>query len=287
MITLNYAAMTDIGQQRANNEDRVWAQSFTTSEGDALGLFIVCDGLGGYLGGEAASHWAIEAVKKELIPLFTPKDPRATRQIPIEEIESALKGIPSPTKPGRGELDKSIIQAINQANAVVLQYAAHKVDRARDAGTTITLALLWGQTAVIANVGDSRTYLLRGNTLRQITRDHSLVATLVASGQIKPQDVYTHPQRNVIFRSLGHKQKITIDLFHETLKPNDQLLLCSDGLWEMLPDENRIIQLMKEHTDPNEACRQLIQAANQAGGVDNISVIIVKLERINTQGVQT
>jgi len=131
--------------------------------------------------------------------------------------------------------------------------------------------------AVVCNVGDSRTYLIRNNKLQQITKDHSLVATMVANHQIRPSEVYTHPQRNLIYRSLGIKSEVEVDIFVQILKSGDYLLLCSDGLWEMLPDEKLLVQLVTKAETPQAACRQLVEAANRSGGADNIGVVVVKI----------
>lgn len=138
------------------------------------------------------------------------------------------------------------------------------------------MAIVLGRRAIIANIGDSRTYLVRKHTLRQITRDYSLVASLVENGQLKPQDVFNHPQRNVIFRSLGQKRQVQVDTFWEMLEPGDYLFLCSDGLWEMIPDEKEIVSIIEGTRSLDNACQKLINAANSAGGVDNISVILAR-----------
>jgi protein phosphatase len=150
-----------------------------------------------------------------------------------------------------------------------------KKSSARGLGSTVTAVLIQNNNAYIANVGDSRTYLLRGKKLAPVTRDHSLVARLVESNQIEADEIYTHPQRNLIYRSLGAGHKtVEVDIFHETLKPNDVLLLCSDGLWEMVhtPD---LLRLLSEESSPQKICDQLIDLANANGGEDNITAVVV------------
>ena len=277
MMTLEAATATDPGRERGENQDRVWAQVYQPSEGESIGLFMVCDGIGGHLGGECASHWAVEAVKREMEDLFAPKDPRETVALPTEELETISEDLEVTRVSDMRKMEKLVRQAVQRANRVVYEYAQKKPDVARDAGTTITLALVLGNRAVIGNVGDSRTYLIRNNKLQQITKDHSLVATMVANHQIKPSEVYTHPQRNLIYRSLGIKNEIEVDIFVQIFKPGDQLLLCSDGLWEMLPDDKLMVQLATKSETSQEACRQLVEAANRAGGEDNIGVVVVKI----------
>jgi serine/threonine protein phosphatase PrpC len=159
----------------------------------------------------------------------------------------------------------------------VYEYACHKPNQAANAGTTITMLAVRGHQAVISNVGDSRAYLLRDHELVQITHDHSLVANLVAEGQLLPEEIYTHPQRNMIYRFLGQKGPAHIDIFRETLQPGDFFLLCSDGLWEMVRSKRRMLNLIEKAADPLSACEKLVHEANDAGGEDNISVVVVQV----------
>jgi protein phosphatase len=276
MANLKYAARTDPGKERDLNEDNVWAQVLEASEGGSVGLFIVCDGLGGHLGGEVASHWAVETLKQELAEVFIRKDPRATVRLTDAEINEGLDGIDATRLSTSSKIESQVIEALQKANQVVREVALKRPEQAADAGTTVSMAIVIGKRAIIANVGDSRTYLVRKHILRQITRDHSLVASLVENGQLKPQDVYNHPQRNVIFRSLGQKRQVQVDTFWEMLEPGDYLFLCSDGLWEMIPDEKEIISIIEGTRSLENACQKLINAANSAGGEDNISVILAK-----------
>jgi protein phosphatase len=277
MLKLDAAALHDPGKQRAVDEDRAWAQIFMTSDGEAMGLFVVCDGIGGHLGGDCASQWALETVKRELRNIFCPLDPRGTKELSRSELDAALRGSSSTRLSNVRKLERQVRRAVERANLVVYEYAQQRPQKAGDAGTTLTLALVSGERAVIANVGDSRTYLLRDHRLRQITQDHSLVANLVTSGQIKPEEVYTHPQRNLIYRSLGYKPELHVDTFMQMLQPGDYLLLCSDGLWEMVRDEQKMAQIILESPSTEQACRSLVEAANNSGGEDNIGVVVVKI----------
>ena len=275
MVRLDSATATDSGRERSDNQDQVWAQVSQPSEGEPVGLFIVCDGVGGHHGGQFASQWAIEAIKSEFEDYFYPDDPQKTVLLPQEDLTSGEKEEETTRVSESRKLERIVIEAAQKANRVVYEYAQNKPQEAKDAGTTLTMAFLVGNRAVIANVGDSRTYLLRDKQIRQITKDHSLVATLVASGQLKPEDVFSHPQRNLIFRSLGQKDEIQVDTYIELLKKGDRLLLCSDGLWEMIQDEEAIARLIHKSKTPNDACKSLIDAANNAGGQDNISAVLV------------
>ncbi len=277
MIRIETAALTDPGREREMNEDSAWAQVYTASEGEPIGLCIVCDGMGGHMGGEVASHWAVEAIKKEMAGLFSMRDPRATVRLSEAELNAALADEDSTRQSVGSKLEGQVRDAIEAANQVVYKYAQQKPKQAAEAGTTVTMSVIMGRRAIIANVGDSRTYLLRDHQLRQISKDHSLVANLVAAGKIKPEDIYIHPQRNMIFRALGQKRKVDVDIFWEVLQAGDYLLLCSDGLWEMLRDESVIVRLIESACTPLLACQILVDAANTAGGEDNIGVVVVKV----------
>jgi protein phosphatase len=165
-------------------------------------------------------------------------------------------------------------QAVQRANEALvdLGQTTHS-----DPGSTVTAALVIGDTATIVNVGDSRTYLLRDRQLEQVTQDHSLVARLVDAGVVKPEDARDHPQRNQIHRCLGHKPDVEVDTFTRRLQVGDVLILCSDGLWDMVPDDE-IQRTVESARSPQKACDALIEAANRAGGKDNIAVIVVEME---------
>jgi len=134
--------------------------------------------------------------------------------------------------------------------------------------------MIVGDHAYIFNVGDSRTYMLRDGKLYQLTNDHSLVGQLVAGGLIAPDDVYTHPQRSQIYRNIGDKLNVQIDVFKQQIHPGDVLLSCSDGLWEMIRDP-QITDILNAAPDPQTACTQLIETANTNGGEDNVSAVVV------------
>jgi protein phosphatase len=244
---------------------------------EPLGLFIVCDGMGGHMGGKYASYWAVEAIKQGFASLFASNDPRATVVLTDEDIRKVKAGeVIVPKAPEEPILEEMIFKAIQKANYVVYNYARHKPQSAGNAGTTVTMAVLRGSQVIIGNIGDSRTYLLRNNDLRLITRDHSLVSTLISDGQILPNEIYTHPQRNVIYRYLGQKDEVQPDIYRYFMQPGDKLLLCSDGLWEMIRSEEDMKGILHKAGDPRQACRDLVDAAKRRGGEDNISVIVVK-----------
>lgn len=255
-------AATDNGMVRELDEDSLLALDLRMSQnaqGRSWGLFIVADGMGGHAAGEVASGLAIRGAAEVVMRAYL--TPTLEADAPYEE----------------AKLKEIVKQAIEQANEYVLREGRA---RGNDMGTTITMALVMGDRAVIGNVGDSRTYLFRDGALRRISKDHSLVMRLVELGQIADEDIYTHPQRNAVLRSLGDKPEITVDLFGERLRPGDTLFLCSDGQWEMTHDPE-MTAILKAHDDPQAACRALIAAANAAGGEDNITAVLVRFEKFD------
>lgn len=250
---------SDTGRARPHNEDSLLALDLTmnnTSIGRTWGLYIVADGMGGHAAGEVASGLAIRGAAEVVLSEYI---------APTLDLDSAYDE----------DAAKEIVRrAVLQANDYVIREAKA---RGNDMGTTLTMALVIGNRAVIGNVGDSRTYMYRDGELRRVSKDHSLVMRLVELGQISEDDIYTHPQRNAVLRSLGDKPQIEVDLFSERLNPGDALFLCSDGQWEMTHNPE-MAALMAKYDDPQQACQALIDAANAAGGEDNITAVFVKFE---------
>lgn len=293
---LTAACKTDVGQQREQNEDNACA--LVAADGEA-GLFIVADGMGGYQAGEVASRIAVEkirdALRNYLVPVY---DQPTLRLTPVSEQETLrLKPMApddeatillNPSKGGKGKtrklpetlsaknMEEHLKAALRQANRAILSYGEEQAG-ARGLGCTVTMALVHNGQVHVANIGDSRTYLLRKGELVPLTRDHSLVARLVEAKQIEPEDIYTHPQRNLIYHSLGAGHKhVDPDVFHETLQAGDKLLLCSDGLWEMVRPPS-LLKALTEQDDNEKICETLINLANANGGEDNISAVVVQV----------
>jgi len=260
---------SDCGQVRQLNEDSIATYEFTSifeSVACPVSLCLVADGMGGHQNGEIASRIVIQQI--------------------VEAVNLALLSLGLENLNGRlsETVIKSIImEAVEKTNEKVYQIARAKQS---DMGATISMTLIIGEIAYILNVGDCRTYHFNGTRLNLITADHSFVYRLVQTGQIKYEDIVTHPQRNQILRCLGEPdlvQKLNMMAekhdhsywFTQTLEPGDSLLLCSDGLWEMVP-EAVISEVLNEYANPQAAADELVQLANQRGGEDNISVIIAK-----------
>ncbi|MEO8972207.1 MAG: protein phosphatase 2C domain-containing protein [Ktedonobacteraceae bacterium] len=241
-----------IKRKQQPNEDSMVAFSGTCIYNNALlpfGLLVVADGMGGHAAGQDASYLAVQAMVQWIVPHVAG----------INAMSDEL-------------LTELLVDSVRQANLAIYQRSR---EIGADMGTTITAALVMDSRAYVVNVGDSRTYLYRASEgLRQVTHDHSLVARLVAAGRITPDEVYTHPDRNQVYRGLGDKRNVEVDSFMLSLQANDRLLLCSDGLWEMVRDPE-IARILK-HPDwnPSQMSKALIHSALNGGGVDNISAIV-------------
>lgn len=257
-LTVDVGQATHQGMVRFLNEDRLLVLQFRlegTSTGPYFGLYAVADGVGGHQAGEVASDLAIRVLAKSLVNSLT---------VPRFQVE--------PLGLNRQYISKALGEAVKAAHKEVY---AHGKLKGIDMGTTLAAALIISNKAYIANVGDSRVYLLEGKQLRQITTDHSIVATLQAAGLITAEEIYTHPRRNIITRSLGIQEDVEVDIFEEGLESSTSLLLCTDGLWEILRDDV-IKEILLKVKSPQSACEQLLELVNQSGGRDNISVIVVR-----------
>ena len=263
-VHLLAATDSDAGNVRRSepNEDSTLVlqlQRVHESQSVPVGVFIVADGMGGHDNGQGASRMTISVISERMVrELLTP---------PLEAEKSGQK-----LEPQDEESLVTLLQgSVEDANTALCQ--ANQRDKS-DMGSTITGFMVVGDHAYILNVGDSRTYMLREGKLHQLTNDHSLVGQLVAGGLIEPDDVYTHPQRSQIYRSLGDKLNVQIDIFKQQVYPGDVLLSCSDGLWEMVRNP-QITELLSNAPDPQTVCSQLIEAANTNGGEDNVSAVVV------------
>jgi protein phosphatase len=252
---LRIGAASDVGRVRTHNEDALL--TFTSEQQgnaalDVFGLFILADGMGGHQAGEVASALAARTVAREVIervylPYLVHGQPDAS-QTPLAE---------------------ALTRAVDEASKMVY-------NNVPGGGTTLTCALLVGERAILAHVGDSRAYLYHDATLRQVTRDHSYVDKLVELGQITAEEAAVHPHKNVLYRAVGQEGLLEVDTHLETIPAGGRLLLCCDGLWSMIDDED-IARIVGASATPQDACDQMIAAANAAGGRDNITAVVVEL----------
>ncbi|MCM1245380.1 MAG: Stp1/IreP family PP2C-type Ser/Thr phosphatase [Roseburia sp.] len=236
-------SITDTGRTRNANQDYVFCSEGAV--GSFPNLFIVADGMGGHNAGDTASRMCVEEVVSQI--------EKSTKVTPIGIFE----------------------QAVASANEKVFE-ASFRDKALNGMGTTIVASVVLGDTAYIINVGDSRLYVYK-NALRQVTVDHSLVEEMVQSGKLHKEDMRTHPNKNIITRALGTNREVKADCFEIEVDEGDVLLLCSDGLSNMLEDE-KIEDIIREHKDDMKmAGEQLVKEANDAGGKDNISVVLIRI----------
>jgi protein phosphatase len=256
-VTLVVGRRADVGQERVLNEDSLLTLAIVPvfrSVSAPVGVFAVADGMGGHEAGDVASQLALRVAAQHALG---------------EVVGPAAVGEPLP------DSRQWLTAATQAANRAVFE---QRRAAGSDMGTTLVIALLVGCTATIANVGDSRAYLLAEDGISRITTDHSVVERLVATHQISRGEAADHPQQNVIYRVIGDKARLDVDLFERSLNPGDALLLCSDGLSGMVADDEAW-HIWRTSTSPQEACDRLVEAANQAGGEDNIAVVIVQAGR--------
>lgn len=228
---------TDVGRLRPHNEDALAAGN---------GLWVVCDGLGGEAAGEIASSTAVETI-----------------------INGGIEGVSGPEHFGA---------LINAANQAVLGAGNASLSKRGMATTVTALAVLRGDTPrmMVANVGDSRTYLMRSGVLMRVSVDHSVVQRLVDQGRITREEARTHPESHIVTRVLGAASDLEVDVFVRDAQPGDRYLLASDGLIDMVSDRG-IEEAIAGHADPQACADALVELANEAGGRDNISVIVVDI----------
>jgi protein phosphatase len=264
-IRIRSGRISDVGRHRQLNEDSLSAiecQVVQESVSAGIGVYAVADGMGGHAGGEIASALAIATVTESLLKRFI--NPQFNED---------------DTDPTPDQILDWLATAVQAANVRIHN---ERQTRGTDMGTTLVVAVLAGPRAYIANLGDSRAYLLApksdgGPALRQISEDHSLVQRLISLGQITPEEAKYHPYRNMIYKSLGERAEAEIDLFTERLTPGSRLLLCSDGLSGMVSDQD-LGAILTAESDPQAACRRMVDQANAAGGLDNITAIAVYVE---------
>lgn len=254
-INLTVQVSNSTGKTRNHMEDAVFSLCMDVRASESryvMGLFMVADGMGGHMHGEAASNLAIQVTSGSLLKTI------------VEPLRLGQKTFTSQ------EMEEALVSAVQAAqDAIVAQVAG--------GGTTLTAALVLDKDLHFAHIGDSRLYLetpTRG--LEVLTQDHSLVRRLVELHQISPEEAGIHPQRNVLFRALGQLEGFKVDVGHVHLEGPSSLVLCSDGLWGQVPDQE-ILKVVRQASNAGRQAQRLVDMANEAGGTDNISVIVVNI----------
>ncbi len=241
---MRVCAMTDVGQKRSVNQDYVFYSN------DPIGcfpnIFIVADGMGGHKAGDLASRLAVSTIVERM-----------------KEVES-------------GHYFEIFDQILSDVNAEIFRMGQSSIDL-EGMGTTFVAAIIDGNTLSVVNVGDSRLYVI-GQEIRQITIDHSLVEVMVSMGEIDRVEARVHEKKNIITRAIGAEETIKVDYFEVDLEPFESVLLCSDGLSNMLEDDE-IFSVVKKEVDTKEKTKDLVEKANKNGGKDNISVVLIEPDK--------
>ncbi len=234
--------MTHIGRRRDMNQDYMYTS--TTPVGSLPNLFVVADGMGGHNAGEYASRFTVDKV--------------------VEVI----------SQNGQQEPVAAMKEALTEANSQLLEEAGADPSKS-GMGTTVVAATVIGDLLHVANIGDSRLYVIDHEAIRQITRDHSLVEEMVRLGEMDKAAAKVHPDKNIITRAIGVTRELAVDFFEVKLRPEDMILLCSDGLTNMVEDEE-IKEIVMEQKNIVEKAEKLINTANENGGKDNITVVLIE-----------
>ena len=237
-------SLTDVGKKRQVNQDYIYA----TKEkiGTLPNIFLLADGMGGHKAGDFASKTTVENILIEI------NDSNETRT--VENISNAIKNTND-----------------------ILYNKAQKEEKFHGMGTTLVVATIENHRLQVANIGDSRLYIINQKSMRQITRDHSYVEEMVRIGSLAREKAREHPDKNIITRAVGVQKKVEVYFYEVELAENDMILLCSDGLSNMV-DDNQIQSIMLNGLTPKEKAMNLVYAANDNGGKDNISVIVIELD---------
>ncbi len=248
-----YNCASHVGKIRKNNEDYCMGDIIHIKDDESIGIYALADGMGGHNKGEVASKIAVESIMS-----FLKDNISQSGCVKMDYLDDVIK------------------QGYNYSNKEIYSKTLED-ETCKGMGTTLVVAVIYKEDVIIANVGDSRGYLLTKDDFRKITNDHSVVEELINANIITKEEAKLHPRRNQITRAMGAQDLVIVDIYRETLKKDDILLLASDGLTSFVEDED-IELIIKEETDIKVACQKLIDKANENSGKDNISVILSKIE---------
>jgi protein phosphatase len=254
---MEFAGKSDLGLVRKNNEDCYFT-------GPEIGLFLVADGMGGHKSGEVASRLACDII---------------SNNIKHKYLDAKAKTIYGEANPSISDDSNNLLSAIRMANRMIYEAGANNAQN-NGMGTTLVAVLIREKSYTIAWVGDSRIYLVRHGRLQQLTTDHSLVQEQLNKGLISSDQAETSEFKNVLTRALGTSEEVAVDIAETNSFAGDYLLLCSDGLTRMVPDQ-LILETIKKHEQPEAICDELINLANKAGGRDNITAVIINNKEDN------
>ncbi|MGL5693629.1 MAG: Stp1/IreP family PP2C-type Ser/Thr phosphatase [Peptostreptococcaceae bacterium] len=246
-----YSCDSHIGKVRKNNEDYCMGEVVKTESGEFVGIFALADGMGGHNKGEVASKLAVENIIK-----FLKVNLLQSSSIKIDYIDDIIK------------------QAYNSANSIIYKKSIDQ-EECSGMGTTLVIAVLYKDNLYVANVGDSRCYLLNDSGFKKISTDHSVVEELIKANIITEEEAKTHPRRNHITRAMGTDEMVIVDIFKEKIDTNDLILLASDGLTGYVESED-IKDILLKNKDIKDINQELINTANDNSGRDNVSVILIK-----------
>jgi serine/threonine protein phosphatase PrpC len=254
-LQLRTSGISDIGLQREGNEDSLLVE-------DSLGLYIVADGMGGHLAGEVASKVAVEMINKSYRKWLMSETP-----------EDELFGYPdrSLSRPGN-----YILSSIRLANRVIYEMAV-EYDQYHGMGTTVSIVLVTSGLVVAANVGDSRIYMVRDGRLERLSKDHTIVSEQVEMGVMSAEEAAVSPLKHILTRNLGSAENVDAEIFEIEPSNKDRLILCSDGLTDLVSDEE-ILAVTKKAEDPENLCQKFVQLARSRGAHDNTTVVSVFLD---------
>lgn len=252
--SLTYGIASDVGILRDNNEDACFGMqwhSITVDDRPDFGLFIVADGMGGHLDGERASGVAVQTLAAAMLDsIYVPM---------LKDFNTGS----SPT------ILEALVQASEKANRAVIK-------RVPGGGTTLSAVAIVGNLAYLVHVGDSRAYLIHEDKIEQLTTDHTLVQRLIEMKELTLEEAEHYPQKNVLYRAIGQNEQLKMERLIRTLPPGCQMLICTDGLWDLV-EEDTIREVAMESSSPQAACDSLVRIANDRGGADNISLIIFRV----------
>ncbi len=251
---LTYGIASDVGSIRTNNEDACFGMkwhSITVDNRPDFGLFIVADGMGGHLDGERASGVAVQTLAAAMLEsIYVP-------------MLRDFKAGSSPT------ILEALVNASERANRAVIK-------RVPGGGTTLSAVAIVGNLAYLVHVGDSRAYVMHEDKIEQLTTDHTLVQRLIELKELTLEEAENYPQKNVLYRAIGQNEQLKMERLVRTLPPGCQMLICTDGLWDMV-GEDTMRDVALGASSPQAACDNLVRIANERGGADNITVIIFKV----------